>query len=323
MKNLKITIYLIFSFVLFTTVLGNSVKAQESVNNREQNLSGELNNRGQFEPIEKALGLEGSDINASIEEIIAGVPEIINKTKEVIENINLENIEEILGAVLGDIGLIDPQVAANNTAIVGSYSNPESVEEIDKMADASDVKATQIIQDLSQIVFGQKGQEAIAEQNEVLEDTQSKAALSVEVTAETNNVSRQVSQNQAERVEEVAIEAQNARAAGASQDVLKAIATQKEYEAQMQAGISNQLALLTETEVYNALQMEGLNTQLTVMNQREQNMQSYFAAQNLQLSEIDNNLEQQIYFDKYKHKIENLRTHTAMTKIFLPGVYQN
>lgn len=352
MKNFKITICLISSLLLFSISLSSSVKAQEEVGSQEQDNNEEVLQRRQsgggfleseasdiFKPgqpetrdyleseakktIEKALGLEGSGIIDSVEKIISEAPEIISKTKEVIENINLESLEKVLGTVLGDIGLIDPQVAANNTAILGNYSNPESIEEIDKMAQASDAQQSQVIQRLSQIVFSQQGQEAIAEQNEILEDTQEKAVLSVEATTETNNVSRQVSQNQAYQAEGIANEAQKARAALASQDVLKAIATQKEYEAQMQAGISDQLTLLTETEVYNALQMEGLNTQLTVMNQREQNMQSYFAAQNLQLSEIDNNLEQQISLDKYEDKIETLRAHTAMTELFIPGVYQD
>ena len=314
-KNSKLLTYLIPSFLAFFLFVDKPVQAQEFVDrttsdNRESSTE---------EEVDKNLS-----ILDFIEGVLAQAPVIINKTKVLVENINQDNIENTIYGVLGEIGLIDPQQEANNTATSSQspYSNPESTTEALKMGQASDTQQSQIAQRLSQIIFSKQGQEVIAQENQVLEESQEGAMLSQEAMLQTYNVSEEIVSDQIARVDDVSIATEDAITAKASQDVLKAIATQNNYAAQMNAGISQQLTLLAEAQVYSGVQMKGLNTQLTVLNQREQNMQSYFAAQNLQLSEIDNNLEQQIDVDNYYRRLKTLQAQTGITKVFIPGLFE-
>lgn len=311
MKNKFFLAHLMSSLLIFCLIVSKNVKAQEFVDPTTLENSSE-------EVVRQNLG-----ILDFIEGVLSQVPVIINRSKVLVENINQDSIENIIYGAMGEIGLIDPQQEANNTAISqeSPYSNPESTVEASQMGQASDTQQSQIAQRLSQIIFSKQGQAVIARQNQILEESQEGAMLSQEALNQTHDVSKKVMNNQIVRADDISLVAEDARSAKASQDVLKAIATQNEYAAQMSAGISEQLTLLTEAQVYSGVQMKGLNTQLTVLNQREQNMQSYFAAHNLQLSEIDNNLEQQIDTDEYHRRIKTLQAQIGITKVYIPGLF--
>lgn len=297
--------------VLLLFPLNERVKAQDFEDNPDVEDTTE-------DVVDRNLGIDDF-----IEGILAQVPIVIDKSKEVIENINQGNIGNAIYGTLGVIGLIDPQEEANNTTIStdSPYSYPETIAGVNSMGKAADTQQSQTAQRLSQIIFSEEGQEIIGEQNQVLEESQEGAMLSQEATVETYESSESISNDNLEYTDAIAEEAAEARAAKASQDVLKAIASQNEYEALIVAGLSEQVALLNESQAYNAVQMKGLNTQLTVLNQREQNMQTYFAAQTLQLSEIDNNLEQQLEITRYRNAKQVSRSRVGMTKVFIPGLF--
>ena len=270
---------------------------------------------------------ENIERNYSIEDFVRGVlstvPKIIDKTKDVIEDINRGNFGDAIYGAWDLVELIDPQEEANKTTISENspYSNPELPEEVDRMGQAADVQQSQIIQRLSQIVFSELGQEATKQQNQNLEESQEAASLAQEATVEAQEIAEDIVDENFDFANDIEQEADEARSANASQDVLKAIASQKEYEGRIMTGISEQIALLVESEVYSGVQLKSLNTQLTVLNQREQNAQTFDAAQTLQLAEIDNNLEQQIKLDKFERDRKTLRAQVGMTKVYIPGLY--
>lgn len=316
MKSKFFLAHLMSNLLVFCLIVSENVKAQEFVDQTT------LNNR-QNTPEEVVR--ENLSIIDFVEGVLAEVPVIMNRSKVLVENINQDSILNTIYTVMGEIGLIDPQQEANNTAISpeSPYSNPKSTTEASQMGQASDSQQSQVTQRLSQITFGKQGQEIIARQNQVLKESQEGAMLSQEALLQTYGGSEEVTNDQMLRADDISLIAEDALAAEASQDVLKAIAAQNNYAAQMNAGISEQLTLLAEAQVYSGVQMKGLNTQLTVLNQREQDMQSYFAAQNLQLSEIDNNLEQQIYTDQYHRRLKTLQAQTGMTKVYIPGLFED
>lgn len=176
-------------------------------------------------------------------------------------------------------------------------------------------------QRLSQIIFSDLGQEAIAEQNEILIESQQGASEAQEATVTAVESVEEIIDSNIAFADDITSEADEAQSARASQDVLKALASQSDYEAQILLGISEQLGVVTQNQVYNSVQMKSLNTQLTVANQREQNIQTFLASNGLQLSEIDNNIEQQIELLKQQNRKKILRSQTGMTKIFIPNLY--
>ena len=311
---MKFLTYSMSSLLVFCLTVNKNVNARDFVD--QTTLDGGEN-------ISEEVVKENLDILDYIEGVLAQVPVIIDRSKELIGNINQDSIENIIYGVMGEIGLIDPQQEANDIAISqeSPYSNPQSPTEASRMGQASDSQQSQIVQRLSQIIFSKEGQEVIARQNQILKESQEGAMLSQKALVQASDVSKEVMNEQIVRADDISLVTEDARTAKASQDVLKAIAIQNNYAAQINAGISEQLTLLTETQVYNGVQMKGLNTQLTVLNQRDQNMQSYFAAQNLQLSEIDNNLEQQIDTDEYHRRIKTLQAQTGITKVYIPGLF--
>lgn len=265
--------------------------------------------------------------NFSIEDFIEGalafVPEVIDRAEEIIESINEGDYEDAFYGVKGVIGLFDPQKEANTVAISNDsiYSNPESPQETDRMGQAADVQQSQVSQRLSQIIFSDLGQEAIAEQNEILIESQQGASEAQEATVTAVESVEEIIDSNIAFADDITSEADEAQRSRASQDVLKALASQSDYEAQILLGISEQLGVVTQNQVYNSVQMKSLNTQLTVANQREQNIQTFLASNGLQLSEIDNNIEQQIELLKQQNRKKILRSQTGMTKIFIPNLY--
>ena len=261
----------------------------------------------------------------SIEDFIEGalsvVPEIIEVARDVIEQINEGEYEDAYYSVAGAIGLFDPLVEANETgttpgSIYGTTATPPEID-----GEAADNQQSQISQLLSQIIFSEIGQEAIAEQNEILEESQEAANLSQESTVEAYEEHEFIVTDNIEYGNDITEEANEAQSARASQDVLKALASQADYEAQILIGISEQIGTLAESQVYSSVQMKSLNTQLTVANQREQNIQTYLASNGLQMAEIDNNLEQQIEQVKNRNERERLRSKVGMGMVYLPGLF--
>jgi len=250
------------------------------------------------------------------------VSEVIENTAEVIrgigiEDITIENIETVLGA----IGLLNPQEAAIRTATESTnYGNPASPREVDELSQATDADRAKILQNLSQITFSEEGQEATAEENEILVETQENSLNTLESAVQTYEASAEVSTNQIPLVDEIATEAQAARDSVASQDVLKALATQEEYKAAQIAGLSDQAALLTSAAIYNSSQLDGINNQLTISNQRQQTDGIYMAAAGVKLGEIDNNQEQQLELYKRDRQQKIAQQHATSGVMFLPGL---
>ena len=221
---------------------------------------------------------------------------------------------------MGSIGLIDPQAEAVS---VSTSSNSESPEEVAQKAEAADAAQSQISDRLSQIVFGKKGQEAMAEKNKVLVETQEIAAQAEVATGLVYKAARDIAVGNYQNAAIIQQQAEEAQNSNASQDVLKALAAQNKYIADINVGISEQLALLGEAQIYNGMQMKGLNTQLTIANQRQQNMETFLASQNSQLAEIDSNQELQIKREIEQEKRERLRSQQGLTRIFIPGLFES
>ena len=266
-----------------------------------------------------------SPIDSFFQDILETINPIIDQTKEVIASINGGSLEDAILTTLGSIGLLDPHEEANSVSASeqSPYSAPQSPEEVAIKAEAADAQQSQISDRLSQIVFGQKGQEALDEQNKVLGQTQEFSTLAQTATGEVYEVAKNIALDNYEYALEIEQQAAQAQAANASQDVLKALAAQNEYMAGINAGISEQLALLGEAQIYNSIQMNGLNTQLTIANQRQQNIETFLASQNSQLAEIDSNQELQIKQSIEKEALQRARNRQGMTRIFIPGLFEN
>ena len=266
-----------------------------------------------------------SPIESFFENVFETINPIVDLTKEVIAEINGGSLEDAILTTLGAVGLIDPHEEANSvsTSDKSPYSNPQSPEEVVLQADAADAHQSQISDRLSQIVFGQKGQEAIDEQNKIIGQTQTDATLAQIATQEVYQTAKDIAIDNYDYAESIAEQAAFAQAANASQDVLKALAAQNQYVAEINAGVSEQLALLGEAQIYNSVQMSGLNEQLTISNQRQQNMETFLADQNSQLAEIDRNQELQIKQLIEKEDRQRLRSRRGMTRIYIPGLFEN
>ncbi len=266
-----------------------------------------------------------SPIESFFRDVFETINPIIDQTKEVIADLNGGSLENVILTTLGSIGLIDPQEEANSvsTSDRSPYSDPQSPEEVVIKAEAADAVQSQISDRLSQIVFGQKGQEAINEQNKVLGQTQTDAAQASAATGLVYEAAYDIAIDNYQYASEVQQLADTAVAANSSQDVLKALAAQNEYMAGINVGISEQIALLGEALIYNSIQMNGLTNQLTISNQRQQNIETFLASQNSQLAEIDSNQELQIKQSIEKEAQQRLRNRQGMTRIFIPGLFED
>lgn len=266
-----------------------------------------------------------SPIESFFENVFETINPIIDQTKEVIAEINGGSLESAILTTLGAVGLIDPQEEANSvfSSDKSPYSNPQSPEEVVLQADAADAQQSQISDRLSQIIFGQKGQEAINEQNKVIGQTQTNAVQAQTATVAVYQTAKDIAIDNYQYADKIADEAAKAQAANASQDVLKALAAQNQYMAEINSGVSEQLALLGEAQVYNSVQMSGLNEQLAISNQRQQNVETFLASGNSQLAEIDSNQELQIRQSIDKENQERLRSRQGITRIFIPGLFEN
>ena len=266
-----------------------------------------------------------SPIESFFKDVLETINPIIDQTKEVIAEINGGSLEDAILSTLGSIGLLDPHEEANSVSASeqSPYSAPQSPEEVAIKAEAADAIQSQVSDRLSQIVFGQKGQEAIDEQNKVLGQTQEFSTLAQTATDEVYEVAKDIALDNYQYALEIEQQAAQAQAANASQDVLKALAAQNEYMAGINAGISQQLALLGEAQIYNSIQMNGLTEQLTISNQRQQNIETFLASQNSQLAEIDSNQELQIKQSIEKEAQQRARNRQGMTRIFIPGLFES
>ncbi|WP_036489104.1 hypothetical protein [Myxosarcina sp. GI1] len=144
------------SFILGLSVAflacGKGIKAQDFVEDTAAETTEEVTK-------------ENLSIGDFVEGILAEAPIIIDRGRQLIENLNAENLVNTVYGTLGELGLLDPQEEANRTATSpdSPYSNPESTTETDEMGRAADARQSQTIQRLSQIVFNKQGQEVVAE----------------------------------------------------------------------------------------------------------------------------------------------------------------
>lgn len=264
-----------------------------------------------------------SPIDDFFNDIFETINPILDQTKVVIGQINSGSLEDAILTTLGAVGLIDPVEEANSvsTSEESVYSNPQSVEEVIEQANAADAQESQVSERLSQIVFGSQGQEAINNQNKVIGATQTSSAQAQLATSAVYETARDIAIDNYDNADQIAIQAAEAQAANASQDVLKALAAQNQHMAEINSGVSEQLALLGEAQIYNAVQMDGLNEQLTISNQRQQNIETFLASSNSQLAEIDRNQELQTSNLIESQNRERLRSRQGMTRIFVRGLF--
>ncbi|MEO1669450.1 MAG: hypothetical protein AAFR77_01485 [Cyanobacteria bacterium J06631_2] len=279
------------------------------------------------ETVEFELPEESPDKSSIFDFIrdIKSINPILDKAKEVVTQINQGSIEDAIYTTLGAIGLVDPQAEANSVIWNEQtpYYNPETSEDVIRAVEAADSHRGQILGQTAQIIFGKEGQQAIEEQNQVIGKTQETAtAANVAIDGVYNN-SQQTLQNNAQLAAQVRQQGRVANSSKITQEVMKAIAIQNDYTAQIHLGISEQLTLIGENQVYNGLQMEGLNSQLAISNQRQQNVETFLASQISQLEEIDNNQELQIKREIEKENRAMYKDRLGMTRIFIPGLYSD
>ena len=264
-----------------------------------------------------------SPIENFFNDVFNTINPIIDRTKEVIAEVNGGSLEDAILTTLGAVGLIDPQEEASSvsTSEQSPYSNPQSTEEVIESSQAADDHQSQIQERLSQIVFGHEGQEVIDEQNQAIAQTQTDSTQAQIATGAVYQTTKEIAIDNYQHADQIADQAAQAQAANASQDVLKALAAQNQYIAEINSGVSEQLALLGEAQVYNSVQMNGLNEQLAIANQRQQNIETFLASSNSQLAEIDGNQELQIRQMVEKDNQEMLRSRQGITRVFIRGLF--
>ena len=270
------------------------------------------------------LGDVFSPIDSFIDEVFEEINPIIDSVKGVYAEIN-SGLDGVVTTVLGEIGLANPQAESNNTGWTerSPYYNPKTATDVARRAEAADAQKAQVLERLAQVIFGKRGQEVINQQNVLLGQTQTVSGQATAAIGNTSQVSTGHAAQNVGRVSEVARQASIASSARVTQDVMKAIAAQNEEIANINVGISEQLALIGEGQLYNGMQMNGLTTQLTIANQRSQNMETFLAAQNSQLAEIDSNQELAMKREIERENQARTRDRQGMTRIFIPGLFES
>ncbi|NJO93697.1 MAG: hypothetical protein HC820_03840 [Hydrococcus sp. RM1_1_31] len=232
--------------------------------------------------------------------------------------------------ILGELGLLDPadessRVGEGGTISDGSsdgnpYSNPETPEEVYELQRYTDVVRSEIPQELSQIVFGPEGQKSQSQQTEDLQLAQ-QATLEASLGAnDAYEESVKLSKENADSAETVDAEADKAQSSKASQDVLKAIASQNADLAKIGAGTSSQLAQIGKAVSYQAAQLNATNTQLTALNDKTQVLTVLSASQNYQLAQLDAAIDHQSHYQQIKDSTWQRAAAQSSSVVYIPGL---
>lgn len=269
-----------------------------------------------------------NDVFVPIEDFFDDVYETINPViddaKLIFAEVN-SGLDSVVNTVLGEIGLANPQTEANSVGWTerSPHYDPQTPTDIARRSESADAQKSQVFSQLAQVIFGEKGQQVINRQNVILGQTQQDAAAAHAGTTQTYTDSVNLANQNIQLAARVAQTEYRAASSGVTQDVAKAIAAQNEDIANISAGISQQLAFLGEGQLYSNIQMEGLNTQLTIANQRSQNVETFLAAQNSQLAEIDSNQELAMKREIERDNQVRTRDRQGITRIFIPGLFSS
>lgn len=269
------------------------------------------------------------------EETLLENPVLINTGEEIFRSISTGNyggaISGLFG-LLGELGLIDPADSAaragSESATPGSrdgqnpYSRPQTPTEVRELERYLRTVRTEIPQQLSQVVFGPKGQQALAEQNKVLEKTMTVSEQAKASSSEAYQKSEEQARQSSEAAKNVDAESQNAESAKASQDVLKAIASQNKDLANIGAANSSQLANLSKSSSNISTQLNATNNQLSVLNDRTQSIEVLSASQNYQTAQINAAIEQGNEYQQRKDTTEHNNAYESFNYIYLPGLIE-
>ncbi|GFE72155.1 hypothetical protein [Chroococcus sp. FPU101] len=259
------------------------------------------------------------------------IPAIISGAVQIYTGISQGNISGALNGlfgILGELGLIDAADETSRTASEATnpsgieqdnpYANPKTPEAVYYLQQYIDTYRTEILQKNSQAVFGQNAQEARAQQIEVLQESQQASLNAQQGTIDALSKTQAETQLNEDAAAEVKAEAQNAESAKASQDVLKAIASQNEYLAKIGVGHSKQLENLTESASYQSAQLSAVNVGLNGLHEKAQGMEVLMASQNLQLSQIDAGVAHQTHYQQIKDSMQPMMAAQATTSMYIP-----
>ena len=263
-------------------------------------------------------------IEGFFDDVYETISPVIDDTKLIFAEVN-SGLDSVVQTVLGEIGLANPDTEANSVGWNerSPHYNPQTPTDIVRRSESADAQKSQVFSQLAQVIFGEKGQQVINKQNVILGQTQQDAAAAHAGTTQTYADSINLANQNIQLAARVAQTENVAASSRVTQDVAKAIAAQNKDLANINSGISQQLAFLGEGQLYNNMQMQGLNTQLTIANQRSQNVETFLAAQNSQLAEIDSNQELAMKREIERDNQIRTRDRQGITRIFIPGLFSS
>jgi chemotaxis protein histidine kinase CheA len=286
-----------------------------------------------FEQIPIYEELTDPSTNTTTEETLFEIPVLVNTGEEIFRSISTGNyggaISGLFG-LLGELGLIDP---ADQAARVGSesanprtgesqnpYSHPKTPREVYDLERYLRTVRTEFPQKLSQIAFGQKGQQVLAKQNKALEKSITTSVQAEQSASKASQKSIEQAKQSESAAKNVDAEAQNAESAKASQDVLKAIASQNKDLANIGAANSSQLAQLGQASSNISTQLNATNNQLSVLNDRTQSIEVLSASQNYQTAQINAAIEQGNEYQQRKDTNEQNTAYDSFNYVYIPGL---
>lgn len=280
---------------------------------------------------DEAIPSRGSQSSAATwDEAIPQIPPIISASKGIFRNISRGNVDGALDGVisiLGKLGILNPmEEAARASAGATSassdrpYSNPQTPKEVYDLQRHVDAVRSEIPQNLSQIVFGPQGQQALDEQSQAIEEAQAASQAGQAGAAQSYQKSAQQAQQNATYAANVSAEADKAQSATASQDVLKGIAAQNKDLARINSGSSEQLAQLGKAASYQSTQLSAANAQLAGLNDKSQTLEILSASQNDQMAQINGAIAQQNNYEHLKDDIKLDAGYQSSTMIYIPGL---
>ncbi len=276
---------------------------------------------------------QGSESSTTWDEAIPHIPPIINASKGIFRNISKGQINGALDGIigiLGQLGILNPaaeaaRVAADSVSGGASssdkpYSNPQTPKEVYDLQRHVEVVRSEIPQNLSQIVFGPQGQQALDEQSKTIEEAQAASQAGQAGVAGAFQASAQQAQQNASYAANVVVEGDKAQSATASQEVLKGIAAQNKDLARINSGSSEQLAQLGKAASFQSAQLSAANAQLAGLNDKSQTLEILSASQNYQMAQIDSALDQQNDYEHRKDDIKLDAGYQSSSMIYIPGL---
>ncbi len=249
----------------------------------------------------------------------------IEEIKEIYDEISSGEVESALRRILELLGLIDPaeESEIDNSEEDNPYANPETPEEVWELENYEDIHRSRMPQKMSQIVFSKSGQEIMAAESEQVQAIESASYEAQQLASTAYDNLDQIATENIDYSNKIIDKASEAKAAKASQDVLKALAAQNQEIGQMLAGNSEQLAYLGEIATHQSFQLSGLSSQLSVLNGKTQVLQVLAASQNSLMSQVDSSLRQQREYQQYKDSLDRGVNQRMSQTIFIPGLFKD